>query len=112
MWALKGLFKSVTKRDPPGTESDDSPSGMENETEESNNKTARVFIKNQEELFERKQGNNIKVMEPCPVLAMKSLVSTAFYFPHFFICRSVEYGDKLGIFTTIYPSFPPLSFFT
>ena len=63
MWALKGLFKSVTKRDPPGTESDDSLSGMENETEESNNKTARVFIKNQEELFaRRKQGNNVKVM--------------------------------------------------
>ena len=62
MWALKGLFKSVTKRDPSGTESDDSLSGMENETEESNNKTARVFIKNQEELFARKQGNNIKVM--------------------------------------------------
>ena len=24
MWALKGLFKAVTKRDPPGKESDDS----------------------------------------------------------------------------------------
>lgn len=62
MWALKGLFKAVTKRDPPGTESDDSLSGMENETEESNNETARVFIKNQEELFARKKGKDIKAM--------------------------------------------------
>ena len=54
MWALKELFKSVTKKNPPGTESDDSLSGMENETEESNKKTARVFIKNQEELFARR----------------------------------------------------------
>ena len=62
MWALKGLFKAVTKRDPPGTESDDSLSGMENETEESNTETARAFIKTREELFARKQGSNVKVM--------------------------------------------------
>ena len=62
MWALKGLFRAVTKRDPPGTESDDSLSGLENQTEESNNETARVFIKNQEELFARKKGNDIKAM--------------------------------------------------
>lgn len=62
MWALKGLFKAVTKRDPPGTESDDSLSGMENETEEGNTETARVFIKTREELFARKQGSNVKVM--------------------------------------------------
>ena len=59
MWALKVLFKAVTKRDPPGTERDDSLSGMENETEESNNETARVLIKNQEELLARKKGNDI-----------------------------------------------------
>ena len=62
MWALKGLFRAVTKRDPPGTESDNSLSGLENQTEESNNETARVFIKNQEKLFARKKGNNIKAM--------------------------------------------------
>lgn len=62
MWALKGLFKAVTKRDPPGTESDDSLSGMENGTEEGNNETARAFIKTREELFARKQGSNVKVM--------------------------------------------------
>ena len=59
MWALKVLFKAVTKGDPPGTEHDDSLSGMENETEESNNVTARVLIKNQEELLARKKGNDI-----------------------------------------------------
>ena len=62
MWALKGLFKTITERDPPGTESDDSLSGMENETEERNNESARVFIKNQEELFARKKANDIKAM--------------------------------------------------
>ena len=71
MWALKGLFKAVTKRDPPGTESDDSLSGMENETEESNNETARVFIKNQEELFARKR---VTTLKPCQTKG-KQLVS-------------------------------------
>ena len=51
-------------------------------------------------------------IEPCPVLAMKSRVSTAFYFLHFSMCRTVEYCDKPAIFTTISPSLPSLSFFT
>ena len=52
------------------------------------------------------------IFEPCPVLALKSQVSTAFYFLHFSMCRSVEYRDKLGIFTTVSPSFRRLAFFT
>ena len=62
MWAFKGLFKAITVRVPPGTESDDSLSGMGNGTEERNNERARIFIKNQEQLFARKKGNNTKAM--------------------------------------------------
>ncbi|KAL9958722.1 hypothetical protein ACROYT_G035774 [Oculina patagonica] len=59
IWALKGLFKSVTKRDPPATESDSSLTEMENETEESNVEAARVFTKKTKE---KVRGKKVKIV--------------------------------------------------
>lgn len=46
MWVFKGLFKIIIERDFLGIESDDFLFGMENEIEERNNESVRVFIKN------------------------------------------------------------------